>query len=159
MKSSKPALLFSYHSFRQCRWPRFAVGVVEFESKKWDLWDLSCDIIFARLPWWHGWLPVKVFWSDNTHTRHTHTHTHTLMAFFFEAACVIRSLLSSNGKSGRPVFDCVVFLYLWVCVWESGSILTGSLHPSDVPDWGYIDFSIGSSSSARQSFYLTLSPV
>lgn len=55
----------------QCRWVSFSVHLVDFEWRKWDQWDLSCDIMFARLPWWHGCLPVKVFRSDNT-DKHTH---------------------------------------------------------------------------------------
>lgn len=82
----------------------------------------------------------KVFFSQ---TKHTHI-VNTLMAFFFEAVCVIRSLLSNNGESGRPVFD-----GLWMC----------SLHCSDVPDWACIDYSLDSSSPASQSFYVALSPV
>ncbi len=86
---------------------------------------------------------MKVFRSDNTHTQ-----VSALMAFFFEAACVIRSLLSSHGKSGCLAWLCNFCVGVSVC----GSVSTCSLHYSDVPCGNCIDFSIGSSSFGGHPF-------
>lgn len=78
----------------------------------------------------HGFLPVKVFFGHSALT-----HADTLMAFFFEAVCVIRSLLSGDGKSSHRVFDSIVKR---VCVCDNQVHLNS------------IDLSAGSFSSKRQ---------
>ena len=78
---------------------------------QWELnsWHFSCDTV----PCWLGDM-------DNCHWR-CFCHTTDVMAFFFEATCAIRSLLTRNGELSRPEFlwaagcECV---RVCVCVWE-----------------------------------------
>lgn len=144
LNSSKPAVLFSYHK------PLSSCCRVRVE-----------EMGLVGLKLWYNLCPTAlVTWMTASEGVSVTTPTHSWLSSL--RLCV--SFALSSPAMVSQVALCLTstsFSSLWVCVWACGSTLTtiGSLHCGDVPVRGCIDFSIWSSSSACQSFYLKLSPV